>query len=375
MKNKPKIIISNYDDVKNPYYGGGGAMALLRISKKLSNKYEITILTGRYPSSKDETISGIKHIRIGSNTNFPKLDQLVFQFALPYYVHKLSFDLWAENFTPPFSTAFLPMFTKKPVVGISQMSSAKTMVEFYKLPFFAWIERFGIQKYKYLVFLTSEMKKQFEPLDKKQFVRLIPNTVDFAFYKTPCSKPKNYFLFLGRIAIHHKGLDLLLSSFKLAAKTIDSDLYIAGDGKKSEVRMVKDMVRKLGLTNRVKFFGWVKGSHKKELIRNAIAMTVTSRQEGQSIVALESIASLTPIICFKAPGLDWIENKVSCKVAMFNCNQFSEKMVLLRKNKRVRNKLATACLDYKEKTTWSNIANRYDSLFKKILYNKNIELN
>jgi hypothetical protein len=50
-------------------------------------------------------------------------------------------------------------------------------------------------------------------------------------------------------------------------------------------------------------------------------------------------------------------------------------MVLLRKNNKVRNKLATACLDYKEKNTWGNIASRYDSLFKKILYNKNVELN
>jgi len=41
-----KIIISNYDSVKNPYYGGGGATAIHEIASRLTKKFEVTVLTG-----------------------------------------------------------------------------------------------------------------------------------------------------------------------------------------------------------------------------------------------------------------------------------------------------------------------------------------
>ena len=46
-----KILHTIYDDPSNPWLGGGGAFRTFEISKRLTDKHDITILCGRYPGS------------------------------------------------------------------------------------------------------------------------------------------------------------------------------------------------------------------------------------------------------------------------------------------------------------------------------------
>ena len=127
IKDKPKIIISSYDDLKNPYYAGGGAVVVHEVFKRLKESYKVKVITGKYPGSIDEIVDGVVYERIGTNFFGPRLGQLIFQVILPFYALTEKFDLWVESFTPPFSTAFLPLFSKKPVVGLVHMLSAQDM--------------------------------------------------------------------------------------------------------------------------------------------------------------------------------------------------------------------------------------------------------
>ena len=154
-----KIIISNYDDVKNPFYGGGGAYAIHELAKRLSSDFDVTVVTAKYPHSKNEIMDGVWYERIGISNAGPKIGQFIFYFLLFFYFKFKKFDLWMENFTPPFSTNFLQLFTKKPVVGLVYMLVGEDMKRKYKLPF-DLIEKIGIKTYKYFITPTEFAKKK-----------------------------------------------------------------------------------------------------------------------------------------------------------------------------------------------------------------------
>ena len=53
----------------------------------------------------------------------PRGGQLLFHALLPFAARRIPHDLWIESFTPPFSTSFLPLFSRAPVVGFAQSLS------------------------------------------------------------------------------------------------------------------------------------------------------------------------------------------------------------------------------------------------------------
>jgi len=63
---KRRIIFSNYDDPKNPFYGGGGARAIHEVARRLAVRHDVKIITGSYPGSRDEMVDGVSYTRIGS---------------------------------------------------------------------------------------------------------------------------------------------------------------------------------------------------------------------------------------------------------------------------------------------------------------------
>lgn len=199
--NKPKIIFSSYDDLKNPYYGGGGAYAVHEVAKRLVKKFDITVLTGKYPGCRSQRINGVKYKRIGLSCTGPKLDQMIFHFFLPFYVLKEDFQIWVENFTPPYSTSFLQLLTRKPVIGLVHMLSSDYMQRKYKLPFHI-IQNLGLKKYKYLIVLTEEMKNRISAVNPKAKIKVIPNGIDLIKTKQNNSNNKKYILFIGRIDVH-----------------------------------------------------------------------------------------------------------------------------------------------------------------------------
>ena len=59
-----KICHLIYDDVGNPWLGGGGALRAREIYRRLAERHEITLITGRFPgSSSEEFEEGLDHPR------------------------------------------------------------------------------------------------------------------------------------------------------------------------------------------------------------------------------------------------------------------------------------------------------------------------
>jgi glycosyltransferase involved in cell wall biosynthesis len=313
---KKKIVISLYDDLNNPYYAGGGARVVHALARRLTATYDVVVLTGNYKGSRNSELDGVSYKRIGPDFLGPKLGQLAFQLALLVHVHKQSYDLWIESFTPPFSTSFLPLFTRKPVIGLVQMLSSEDMQRKYKLPFHH-IERIGLKQYSHFIVFTDENKKKLQAINKKATYFLHPLGID-TLPGTSSKVQGDHILYLGRIEFDQKGLDLLLEAYHALEDTITTPLVIAGSGNKKDEGKLRQLIKQYHLEKRIVLAGKVSGKEKDALLRKSAVVVIPSRFDSYVLVALEAMAYGKPLVGFAIPGLSWIPKTCIVKVPPFD---------------------------------------------------------
>lgn len=363
MKRK-QIIISIYDDLDNPYYGGGGAVAVYNIAKRLASSYEVTVLTGNYHGARNKRLGGIIYQHIGPASFGPKISQLIFSILLPWYIKRMQFDLWIESFTPPFSTSFLPLFTNKPVVGYAQMLASEDMRRKYKLPFHL-VESAGLKKYQHCIVLTEQSKQKLLSIQPNTDVQVIPVGIDM--FPTTSKSGKKYILYTGRIEFNQKGLDLLLDAFSLIAHATPYQLFIAGSGNKKDIHLLKHYINDKKLNGKVRLLGKVSGKKKISLFQNASAVIVPSRFETFAIVALEAMSYGKPLIGFDIEGLNWIPKDCMIRIKPFDTKRMSSKIAQVLDGKIDVGKMSSLQRLYAKKYLWNSISRQYEKAIENIL--------
>lgn len=366
MNNKPKIIISNYDDIKNPNYGGGGSVAVHEIAKRLVNKFKVTIITGSYQGAVDEIIDKIRYRRIKTHYLGARLGQLIFHFLLPFYATYQKYDLWIESFTPPFSTSFLQIFTKKPVIGLVHMLAGEDMLRKYKIPFYL-IEKLGLKTYRYFIVLNEETKVKIKNINNQSRIKIIPNGVHLP--RILKISEKKHILFIGRIEVNQKGLDLLLKAYSLISKKIKYKLAIAGFGTDNEFGKLKNMISSLEIVDKVEMLGRINGKKKDEAFKKAAFVVVPSRFESFSLAALEALSYNLPVVSFNISGLKWIPTKYCAKAKPFCEIDLSEKILNLSQDNELRQKMGGSGRQFASQFNWGARAKEYENFIFEILNN------
>lgn len=358
-----KLILSTYDDIQNPHYGGGGAIAVHKIAKHLSKTYDVTVITWDYCGKKKELIEGVTYERFGFAQIPPKIGMVFFQLLLPLQLMTKKFDLWLESYCPPFTTAMLPLFTRKPVIGIVHMLASEDMERKYKLPFHI-VEKFGLRLYKHIIVTSIPLKAKVQTFTKKAEIAVISNGIDKVFSEK--ATKKNYVLFLGRIEVDQKGLDLLIPAFRRFNKKMKNNytLVIAGDGDQKEIARLKNIIQKEQIVKAVRFVGRVSGKTKTQLIREAACLVVPSRFETFSLVSLEAFAHNTSLVCFSIKGLSWIPAHLAVKVKPFSIAGLAKALETITSDKGKHNKLITEGNSYARQFTWKSVSRQYDKLIR-----------
>ncbi len=362
---KPRIIFSTYDDIHNPFYGGGGAIAVHKIAKLLSKEYDVTVLSWDYCGKKEEYIDEVQYERFGFPFVNSKMGMVLYQLFLPYQVTKKQFDIFFESFCPPFTTALLPFYTKKKVVGVVHMLASADMERKYKLPF-RYIERFGLKRYKNIIVTSEHLKETILKITPRSQVTVISNGID-KVYDT-IEQSKKYILFLGRIEVDQKGLDLLVNAFKKfnLKKNNMYKLFITGTGEESEIKKLKQLIKERGIADQVEFTGKVMGNNKVQLLRRASCVVVPSRFETYSIVSLEALAHKTPLVCFSIDGLSWLSSQVAFKVKPYDTTAFAQAIENAVSDNQLQKKLDKGS-DFAKQYTWESIYNQYKQYIKKMV--------
>ena len=160
---------------------------------------------------------------------------------------------------------------------------------------------------------------------------------------------EHYILCFGRIDIRMKGIDILVDAFEAAAAQFPRlRLIIAGRGKESDMAWLTRRIGSSAAKNRIEVLTNVSDEEKRELFRGATFVCMPSRFEGWNIAAIEAAAASKATLGTRIHGLsDAIrENETGILVEPENPAALGEKMLLLLRDERLRQKLGRAGYDW-----------------------------
>ena len=129
----------------------------------------------------------------------------------------------------------------------------------------------------------------------------MPNGYNDAHITVSERRSPKHFLFVG-LLIPRKNPDVLLEAYALVADQTTMDLVIVGDGPMmSELKAHAD---RLGIASRVTFTGELEHAAVDGYLAEAAALVLPSSREGMPIIINEALASGTPVIATKLPGIE-----------------------------------------------------------------------
>lgn len=357
-----KILHLDFDDLKSPL-GGGQARVTFEISKRLARKHDVTIITSKYPGSRDEIIENIKYVRVGLRT-FPWNFGAYIAIA-PGLIKNYPHDILIESFIPPISTMLSPLFTKKPVIGMAHWFFAWEMSQKYKLPFFIW-ERLGIKLYRNLIVYNGDWARKLRELAPKANILVNTFPVDGP-RKEPEHFEEDYILFIGRIDIHQKGLDLLIKAYERVADRVSTKLVIAGGGRE-ENKLLK-MIKKSKCPEKIQFIGRYDARKRDQLLSRCKFVVTPSRYEMAPLVAKEAMSYAKPLIVFDIVGTrEVVSSDCAVYVRPYIIDQYSQAILELLNNPQKRKRMGhLGRKRFKEHINWDESARRQEKFCQDVI--------
>jgi glycogen synthase len=353
---KLHIIFLDFDDIKNPLLAGGQAKATFEVGARLVKKgHKITVISSKYPGYNDRFDHGIFYKHIGITTKNIKVNNALYILLLPFTVATLRADIIIECFTAPISTMFSPLFTKVPVIALSSSFDAKRFSKKYHLPFHL-VEKAGLRFYRNFIALTESSAKKIRKENPQIITKVIPEGVGEEFFSFIHKKPK-HILFLGRLDLEQKGIDLLLQSYAKIADKATYPLIIAGNG--PDEKKLQKLIKTLHLEKLVRMTGATFGKKKEKYMSEALYVALPSRDETFSCFALEALAAGLPLIAFDIPGIAWSGNTVAMKAKAFDIEEYAQ-ILLTSMNEMKMRKLGEEARAYAKNFTWDNVADKFE---------------
>ena len=349
----------------NPYYypyKGGIERRLHEICRRLSKKHEMILLTSQLKDTElEEEMDGYTIKRLPSkfytNYNPPHVSTPGVLQAL----NDLEPDLvdfhyrWAPSYTKAMkSYGGKWVFTFHNTYGEGQgpMRYLSTMNDF----FFCQMIRD-----KNVICVSDFVKNDLISRDfKEENLDVIPTGVDFV---TDSGKDENFILFVGRL-VKTKGLSTLIE----AMKNVDCKLVIAGTGPEEE--LLRSMVGKYDLTDKVEFTGYVDEETKTRLMTTCSAFVMPSVFESLGLAAEEALAHCKPVIASRVGGLPEVVGNAGILIPPKEPQALSDAINAVMVDKELRDNLISNTKTQIQKYNWDNIVNDLEAV-----YLKNIENN
>lgn len=350
-----KILILNWRDIKNPKSGGAEIVTHQLAKRWAKSGTFVALFTASFPGAKkQEEIDGVKIFRRGKQWT-------VHFWAWVYYKRyfQAKFDLIIDQInTVPF---FTPWYAKREKI-ISFLHQLAREVWLYEFPF--PLNRLGylleplyLKIYRpYPSLIVSPSTR--ESLEKLKFdknkIYLIKEGVNFKPLDNPPEKEKNPILiYLGRLN-PSKRIEQIIEAFALVQEKHPlSKLYIVGRGNPHYQDKLKKLAKKLNLKNII-FSGYLAEEEKKELLKKAWTLVLTSVREGWGLVISEANALGTPAIVYKVPGLkDSVHDGINGLVCEKNNPQnLAAKIKEVIENQKLRETLIRNGLKLSQKFSW-----------------------
>jgi glycogen(starch) synthase len=185
---------------------------------------------------------------------------------------------------------------------------------------FHWGQNLGVRWYEQFVVLTDDMKRTIEALNPKADCRVLPNGVSDEFYAIE-PRVGDFMLFLGRIEVHAKGLDVLLQAMARLPEARRPRLVLAGSGFQ-EAELLQ-CLKDTGMRPWVDLVGHVQADRRAQLLRDCRFMVMPSRVETFGMTLAEANAAGQCTVIFDAAPMNEVAAPNSPRAKAFDADSLA----------------------------------------------------
>ena len=346
---------------------GGGSLRTHEIDRRLvADGMDVTVFTTRFPGCVDRVQDGVRYVHVGAGPCGSRLSRtLGYVSGLPRAVRRHCAehrtDLVVEDFFAPFASMAAPRWTGRPTIGVVQWLGAGEKSAQYHLPLVP-LQNFGVRSHRRLVAVSADTGAQLQAINPALEVEVIGNGVDPALFDQPQQAGRDV-VYIGRLEYGGKGLDLLLDAWSRIHEQVDGDLVVAGQGHDED--RVRREVTRLGLDDRVRLVGWVRGEEKARLLAGARAVAMPSRIETFGIVAVEGFAAATPVVAFAIPSLrEVVPDGAGFAVPAFEVEPYAQRLLQVCTDTELALKMGAAGRAFAAGYDWDALAARQAEVYR-----------
>jgi glycogen synthase len=367
-----KICHLIYDDVGNPWLGGGGAVRAREIYRRLAERHEVTLVTGRFPgAAAEEWSDGLHFVRVGSERSYAR-SRLGYCREAVRCLDRLEWDIWVHDFS-----AFAPLLVPARLRRFGLLSFYHFVGHhaLRKHPLvggFAWAaEGLTLRGYSRIITISPSVREEVERRLRGRSVQIdcVYTGVDGRYFELePIEEP--FLLYFGRPDVHTKGLDVLLDGFaSIASDYPEVTLKMAGRGAPQQVEHLRRLVAGAGLGDRVEMLGGVDEEEKGELLRRALFVCMPSRYEGWGIVAVEAAAAGKAVVGTRISGLvDAVrDGETGLLASSGDAEGLAERMRRLLDDGRERKMLGENGRRWARRFDWDSLAQDQEEVYCRAL--------
>jgi len=368
-----KILLLNWQDIKNPY-GGGAEVYLQQIFKRIvSLGHSITLFSCQFANAlSEEDIDGIHVIRKGNRDLFNYIVPLEYRKRFRHEHYDIVID---DINKIPFYT---PLFVREPLLGMVMHLFGNAIFREASVPAAAYVysaERFALSVYRKTPLVAISESTRQELLShgyREDNIFLVPCAVNHATYRQISDVHRNEPLigYVGRIK-KYKSVDHLLHAFAIVLKELpQTKLTIIGEGDgRPEFQKI---AHELHIDHATTFTGFLPIEEKVRLLNQMQLVVNTSTKEGWGLTVTEANACGTPAIASDVPGLRdaVIDGETGLLYEYGNIEQLAEKIFLLLRDERLRMRLSAGALSYAQSLTWGASAKIMLDVIEKVLHRK-----
>lgn len=296
-----RVLHCLYDAPGNPWLGGGGAVRAFELYRRLAGRIDLTLATGNFPGARDEVINGVRYIRLGSAASYP-LSRLSYARAATRLLNEGRYDAAIYDFSV-YTPIRVPLH-RRVGYNVYHLTGPTAHERWGRLAgaMVDRLERLLLRRARIVAASSSYTAEGVKPLlSPGTPMELIGSGVPDTLFDLE-RREQDYLLYLGRLDLFHKGLDVLLeAAVPLSREFPQLELRIAGTGR--DRAEIERRIAAHGLGTWVRMLGHVTDEQRLALLAGARVFLTPSRMEGFGLAAAEAMAAAVPVVATRAGSL------------------------------------------------------------------------